>query len=78
MTIFLNSSTAIIADVAPNEFAKKSIMSPLLVKVYSLCKISIVIPKKVEKIKESNNGLKSSAFLNCFLKYKNHRKLKPK
>lgn len=66
------------ADVAPSEFAKKSIMSALLVKVYSLCKISIVIPKKVEKTKESNNGLKSSAFLNCFLKYKNHRKAKPK
>lgn len=37
---------------APNAFAKTSDTSDALVTVKTLCKISIVIPKKTEKINE--------------------------
>lgn len=40
------------ATTAPNAFAKISVTSEALVTVRTLCKISIVIPKKTENINE--------------------------
>ena len=59
------------ARVAPDIFAKTSIISPFLVVVNSFCKISIPIPKKTERKNDIAKGFNTLALFNCFLKNKN-------
>ena len=68
----------LIARVAPDIFARTSIISALLVVVQEPCNISIIIPKKPEKINAKTIGLVIVKLLNCFLKNKNQNKVNTK